>query len=149
MRRDRGSAASGTGNRSPHRPARLHAGVVGHGLTSQGGDLGVVGGQQGAKEHLGQLFGREPLTAASAPLPFALALPFAFGRVLTGEFAVDVAVDAELRAAHREVHLEGGLKRLPVRRRLDQRRRQGVLEGVAVFERDVTDRIGGVDGFSE
>ena len=48
-------------------------------------------------------------------------------------------------AAEGEVHLEGGLERPPVGGRLHQRRRQGVLERLAVLERDVAHRLGGVE----
>src|ERR1700680_1431360 len=97
-------------------------------------------------------------TAARAPAPTPpLAPAFATTAVVILGIAVAVAVavqrlvvtDLVLRAPHREVHLEGRLERLPVRRALDQRGRQRVLERLAVLERDVVDRLGRVDGLGE
>ena len=126
-----------------HGTARLHPGVAAHRLAGRGPQHLAVAPHQRPVEHLGQLLGAERVARAA---PVALGRDLAVG----GVGGVEVVVgDLVLRAPQREVHLEHGLERFPVGLVLDQRGGQGVLEGVAVFDRDVLDSLHGVEALGQ
>ena len=83
-------------------------------------------------EHLGELFGGELVHGAAGAALLLLARLH-----LAQPVAVAFAVDLELGAAQREVHLEDGLERAPVRVVLHERGAERVLERVAILDRDV------------
>ena len=132
-------------------PARLHAGVAAHRLAGDRAHQRVVAAQERLVEHLGDLLGRHVLAAPAAGAR-AVALHLLLLLELLEQLGQGVLVavaDAELRAAEREVHLEHRLEGAPVGVVLHQRGGQRVLERLAVLERDVLDRLHGVEVLGE
>ncbi len=98
------------------------------------------------EEHLGELLGIEPLSPATLT-----------GHLLAGQLvAVGIAVEIELvgplavdelvlLAPQREVDLEDGLERPPVRMVLDQRGAERILERLTVLEGHVHHGLHGVE----
>ena len=127
------------------RPAGLHAGESRNCLTRDRAHHRFVRVQQRAIEHLRELFGAHGLKA-TAPVALAHHLFEQLGDLFVGVVGIR---DLVMRAAQREVHLEDGLERAPVRVVLHQRRRQRVLERLAVVERDVLHRLHGVEVLGE
>ena len=68
---------------------------------------------------------------------------------LAEEILESIGVERELGTTQREVHLEYRLERSPMRVVLHERGAEGVLERLAVFERDVLDRLHGVEVLGE
>ena len=101
-------------------------------------------------QHCGQLLGRECLATAALPLLAVAVLGHLLELVeqVLGQFA-GVVADGVLPTPEREVHLEHRLEGAPVGVVLHQRRRQGVLEGGPVLDRDVLDRLHGVEVLGE
>jgi hypothetical protein len=124
------------------RPARLHAGVAAHRLAGDRLEHGLVALGQRPEQHLGQLLGRQRL-AAGAPHPplvaLGLGLHLAHEVLEVGHRLGRLVGEGVLAAPQREVDLEDRLEHPPVGGVLHQRRRQRVLERVAVADRDVLD----------
>ncbi len=131
------------------RSAGLHAGVTSHRLAGDRPHLGFVALQQRLVQRLGQLLGGHRL----APGPPCALLTLAGGHLHLvlelGQRSRSVLIEDVGGAAVAEVHLEDGLEHPPVAVRLHQRGRQGVLERVAVLERDVPNRLHRVEIFGE
>ena len=123
--------------------ARLHPRIAADRLAGRGPKHLGVASHQGPVEHLGQFLGTEHV---AGPAQVALGRDLAAGVLDVVEIGIR---DLVLRAPQREVHLEDGLESLPVSLVLHQSGGQGVLEGVAVLDRDVLDRLHGVEVLGE
>ena len=122
----------------------LHPRVPAHSLPGERPHHRLVGVQQRAVEHLGELLGGQLLHGAAWPALLLLARLH-----LAPLVAIAFAVDGELRPAQREVHLEDGLERAPVRVVLHERGGERVFERVAILDRDVLDGLHRVEVLGE
>ena len=135
--------------RAAHRTPGLHAGEALHGLAGHRPHHRLVAAEQRPHEEVGDLFRGERIHPAGAAATVGLALLVlhrpphlvGFGAVAFGQ--------AVLRAAQAEVHLEHGLERAPVGVVLHERRPEGVLERLAVVDRDVLHRLHRVEVLGE
>ena len=131
-----------------HRSPRLHTGIAGDRLPGERPHHGVVALLQRVEEHLGHLFGRERLSPA-APGTRTSGVGVRGGVVLIDLELGLAPVEGVLRSAQREVDLEHGLERTPVRVVLHQCRSERVLERVAILDRDVGDGLHRVEVLGE
>ena len=133
------------------RPPGLHAGVAVDGVAGHHVHQRGVGRQQRLEEQLGQLLGRHALArrrrpSTSGPGPAAALRPACSPSPSAPRPRLAPRPSSPSAAGpHGEEDLEGRLEGAPVRGRLHQRGGQRVLQGLAVLERDVVDRLGGVE----
>ena len=136
---------------APDRAARLHPCVAAHRLAGHRPHQRLITALERLEEHLGDLLGRHVLAAArtgAGTVALHLLLLLQLLQQL-GQGVLVAVAEAELRAAQREVHLEHRLEGAPVGVVLHQGGGQRVLEGLAVLQRDVLDRLHGVEVLGE
>ena len=114
-------------------------------MAGQSPEHGIVAVHQGLEQHLGQLFRGESRHAATPATGLAVTRHVRFVGIVSRRVARLAGVhDRVLRASQREVDLEHHFEGPPVGVVLDQRGAQGVLEGFPVLQRDMGDRLHGV-----